>query len=80
MLMHFGFMVHGVTARKSAAGVLEDGCRKVIGPQPLHPQTWAPLRGEPIWAQISPLWRWRTVPTLWGGSEGCVGKTLGSEL
>lgn len=32
MLTHFGFMVHGITTGKSAEGVLEDGCRKVIGP------------------------------------------------
>ena len=32
MLRHFWFMVHGITTGKSAEGVLEDGCRKIIGP------------------------------------------------
>lgn len=32
MLMHFWFMVHGITTGKSVEGVLEDGCRKIIGP------------------------------------------------
>lgn len=49
-LMHFGFMAQGGTARKSAEGVLGDGCRKVVsagpGPTNLGSVPWATSLGS----------------------------------